>query len=111
GVLIQSSPNNVIGGTVAGAGNLISGNTTNGVTVVLATATGTLIQGNRIGTNAAGTAWIPNMVYGVYAFEGNNMVIGGAAPGAGNLIAGRTTAIQLETTGGHSIQGNLIGTN
>ena len=49
-----------IGGTAAGAGNLISGNTSDGVEI---SGTGTnlnLVQGNRIGTNAAGTLPLGN---------------------------------------------------
>ena len=49
-----TSPNNVIGGTEAGSLDLISGNST-GVSVSTAAATGNVIQGDYVGTNATGT--------------------------------------------------------
>jgi hypothetical protein len=52
-------------GTVANnviAGNVISGNGSFGIKLDGAGTTGTLIQGNKIGTNAAGTAGIPNTI-------------------------------------------------
>ena len=55
GVILQSSAgSNVIGGTAAGAGNVISGNGQRGV-FVQTSANGNSIQGNMIGLNAAGS--------------------------------------------------------
>ena len=51
GVYINASPGNTIGGTDAGAGNLISGNYGDGIFVFGATATNNLIQGNAIFEN------------------------------------------------------------
>ena len=64
-VYLTSNTNTVIGGTAAGAGNVISGNGGEGVRIQDAGTTGTLVQGNKIGTNAAGTAAIPNTNAGV----------------------------------------------
>ena len=46
-----------IGGTTAGAGNVISGNIQGGIIVA---ASANLIEGNKIGTNAAGSAALAN---------------------------------------------------
>src|SRR5207247_1138257 len=54
-----SSPNNLIGGTSPGQGNVVSGGVSNGIYVV---STGNVIEGNYIGTNAAGSAVIGNNV-------------------------------------------------
>src|SRR5205823_598483 len=58
------TPNNTIGGTTAADRNLISGSVGSGIDVRPRSATpvpsGTVIQGNFIGTNAAGTQALPN---------------------------------------------------
>jgi Ca2+-binding RTX toxin-like protein len=113
GVLIYSAPNNTVGGTAAGAGNVISGNNgaayteTAGVWISGPTATGNLIQGNRIGTNAAGTAALPN-VYGVCIRTPNNTV-GGLTAGAGNLISGNLNYGVPTNANNTAILGNIIG--
>src|SRR5262249_25232963 len=74
-----NSSNNTIGGTTPAARNVISGVATppassnNGITV---TADNNVIQGNLIGTNAAGNAAIGNNV-GIFIMSGNNNQIGG----------------------------------
>src|SRR5262249_61630372 len=52
GVLI-SAQNTLVGGTADGAGNLISGNRGDGVKLASTVGPGNVVQGNRIGTNAA----------------------------------------------------------
>jgi hypothetical protein len=101
---------NLIGGTEPGAGNLISGNGGGtGVTV----ETGATVQGNFIGTDVTGTHALGNRI-GV-AFEGSSLstsLLGGTAPGAGNLISGNSLYGILSSTSGRSvIQGNFIGTD
>lgn len=103
-----------IGGTTAGAGNLISGNV-NGISlwITATSAPGSVIQGNRIGTNAGGSAAIPNED-GVDVYLSNRsypLTIGGSAAGAGNLISGNTGAgIFLGGADYVAIYGNRIGT-
>lgn len=111
--------NNLVGGTTPGAGNVISGNRFDGILIGSFGTTNTTVQGNRIGTNANGTAAIPNDGDGIRIDLGRNNVIGGNAPGAGNLISGngrngsgtgRGDGIRI---GGsfNVIKGNLIGTD
>jgi CSLREA domain-containing protein len=107
------SPTSMIGGPAAGAGNTVSGNNYSGVLVYTPTATEVKVQGNRIGTNAAGTAAVPNGFYGVYVNSTDNL-IGGAAAGEGNLISGNTrggVALTERTAQRNVVQGNRIGTN
>ena len=94
GILFNGSSGNVVGGTASGAGNVISGNLNVGI--LANAASNNTIQGNRIGTNAAGTAAIPNGPGGIQLLGGsapsgaNGNTIGGPAVGAGNLISGNT---------------------
>ena len=114
GIGIESSQLDLIGGTGPGEGNVISGCRFSGI--VAGNSAMTVIEGNFIGTNATGTAALPNS-YGIYitpdAGPGGN-VIGGTDPGAGNLISGNTTAGISGTSSGVrnlTIQGNKIGTD
>ncbi len=97
----------LIGGTASGAGNLISGNTSAGI--YCGNQIGVTVQGNKIGTDVTGTAAIPNGI-GVDWLSGD--LIGGTAPGAGNLISGNIYGVNaVDYAGPSTIQGNLIGTD
>jgi hypothetical protein len=106
GVEIRT-PNAVIGGTVSGAGNVISGNAIVGVICGGANA---LVQGNDIGTDATGNNPIPN-VNGI-VLGANNVTIGGTSAAARNVISGNANGIVIgANTAAALIQGNYIGTN
>jgi hypothetical protein len=116
GVLILDAQNTV-GGTVSGAGNVISGNTGNAVEIdnALAVTSGTLVAGNLIGTNAAGTAALPNAGDGVAIQNGaSNNTIGGTTAAARNIIsgnAGNGAHLTGSGTTGNVVEGNYIGTD
>ena len=90
GIHIELGNNNVIGGSVTGAGNLISGNGTvesglgrgNGITVG---SSNNIIQGNLIGTDATGTGPLGNQIHGIAG--GRNTTVGGTGVGQANVIA------------------------
>jgi hypothetical protein len=113
GINIDNATGAIIGGAAANEGNLISGNTQSGV--ILANASSNpVIKGNKIGTNAAGTAAIPNGESGLNIFTNVlNVIIGGALAGEGNLISGNTLSGINITLGCTApvIKGNLIGVN
>src|SRR5262245_15107308 len=112
GIRIESGASgSVIGGTAAGAGNVISGNNAQGV--MINTANNTLIQGNIIGLNASGAGAIANSNGGVWVAIGTGNVVGGTTAGARNIISGNGIAgVSLTSpTGGAIVQGNYIGTN
>ncbi|MEZ6078127.1 MAG: hypothetical protein R3C56_21370 [Pirellulaceae bacterium] len=80
--------NNTIGGTVAGAGNVIGGSAYAGIEINGTGTTGNKIQGNFIGTNSTGTMNLANGGNGVLLIGGaSNNTIGGVTAGAGNTIA------------------------
>ncbi|AWM41150.1 FG-GAP repeat protein [Gemmata obscuriglobus] len=112
GVLINGAANNTVGGTVAGARNVISGNASHGVSIQSPGTTGNVVQGNFIGTNAAGTAAVGNASGVVVTFGPANNTIGGTTAGSGNVISGNTAlGVQLATVTGIVVAGNYIGTD
>ncbi len=112
GVAVGDSPNNIIGGTTASAGNLISGNNEEGVLLDGAASTGNQIQGNLIGTNAAGTTALANSFSGVLIrASANGNTVGGTVSSARNVISGNTGLGILIGTNNNTIQGNYVGTN
>ena len=100
-----------VGGSNAGEGNLISGNA-NGVKLEVG-ADLARVEGNKIGTNAGGTAAIPNTANGISVLS-NSVGIGFAnnAPSI-NIIGGNgSNGISISGTAtGVDIFNNYIGTN
>ena len=112
--IVVYAPDNTIGGTEEGAGNLISGNRFNGVNFYGENATGNSVEGNLIGTNAAGTSALGNGEQGVALVDAAGNTIGGTTSGAGNALSGNTIAgvfLLGEATENNVIQGNVIGTD
>ena len=110
GVQVTVAFNN-IGGPAPGAGNLISGNSGNGVTLWGAGDV-TLIQRNRIGLDAQGNP-APNGDHGVY-FEGTtrNTVAGNTiAFNGGNGVAIAQAFGDTLKGAGHTLSGNAIYAN
>ncbi len=117
-IAIDGSAGNTVGGTIVAARNVISGATDgNGVYIFSSGATGNVIVGNDIGTDASGTIALANQVGINLANTGGNNTIGGATSlagtVAGNLIYGSSFAginVYEETTA-DTIVGNAIVAN
>jgi hypothetical protein len=112
GILVGAS-DAVVGGTAPGSGNLISGNTSAGISLggevgprVTGYADRSLVQGNFIGTKADGVGPLGNGL-GVSIFLSSNCTIGGLDPGAGNVIAFDDIGVGVDETG-HRILSNSI---
>ena len=99
-----------IGGSAAGAGNVISGNT---VALQLSQSAGSVVHGNRIGTTADGTGPLGNGLGIQLLLGGNNNIVGGTAPGEANVIAFSAGAgFQAGDAGVNNvIRGNSIHSN
>jgi CSLREA domain-containing protein len=114
GVRIGNSSNALIGGTVVGARNVISGNDANGVFISgTSSATSNNVQGNFIGVDKNGTTGIGNTEAGVRVETPGNL-IGGTTTGARNVISGNgEEGVWLNGTGANDnrVQGNFIGTD
>jgi hypothetical protein len=109
--ILNTATGNTIGGAASSARNLISGNTTAGITLGNSGTANNVIQNNYIGTNAAGTAAVSNFVGISFNGAGANTI-------RGNVISGNTSSssfsagIQLEnTTNNILVVGNKIGTS
>ncbi len=115
--LLNGAHGNTIGGTAAGAGNVLSGNASSGLALRGAGTTGNQVLGNLIGTNASGAAALngaPSANGVVITGGAQSNTVGGFASGAGNVIAGNAVAGVLlsgTNTSGNQVLGNLIGTN
>ncbi|HMB90261.1 MAG TPA: right-handed parallel beta-helix repeat-containing protein [Rhodothermales bacterium] len=121
GIRMVMAPENTIGGTTTETRNLISGNAAHGILIrgeVMEAPFPNTILGNRIGTNADGTAALPNGGYGVAFDTTPTHFLGsgaGAAPpacaGGCNLISGNTLGGVGLLPGATAIHvtGNLIG--
>ena len=126
GVILEEASNNLIGGTEDGSGNVISGNGVAGI-LLRDGASGNAVAGNRIGTNAGGTSYLPNgqMGVGIYqqafelAVEGASLESTGNLVGAvlnadgtlhpaGNLIAGNNGPGVWLNSGGQTVEFNTI---
>ncbi len=104
-----SGGGHTIGSAAPGQGNVISGNTDFGL--VLSSANN-VVQGNRIGTNAAGTAALGNKG-GIKLLGATNNTIGGVSPSQANLISGNSMygIMVWDASEGARILGNLIGSD
>jgi titin len=107
GVFVNGSPGNQVGGSAPFSGNLISGNFGPGVHIFGTVAIDNALQGNKIGTNAAGNAPLSN---------GSGVFIDGAPANllGGNILSGNTSAgvmIQGTAASGNVLEGNVVGTD
>jgi hypothetical protein len=121
GILVNSSANNLIGGTTTAARNVIAGNRGVGIYIANPLSTGNQVEGNYIGTDAAGVHALPNgaatvSIGGIViagfgaggAIPNGKNSIGGTAAGAGNLIAFERYAVQVVGSAGNPILGNAM---
>jgi CSLREA domain-containing protein len=102
------SDGNIIGREEPEDRNIISGHST-GIYIHM-NADYNMIRNNYIGTNAEGTAAVPNSLQGIHVVSSHQNAIGDNEPGSGNLISGNGTGI-YSCSGMLFIRGNKIGTD
>jgi hypothetical protein len=112
GVAILGARELWVGGAAVGAGNVIAGNGGAGVRLDDG-AREVRLEGNRIGTDAAGARRVANGGPGIALADSRDCVIGGLVDGAGNLVSGNDGAGIDVTLGacGHSLVGNRVGSD
>jgi Astacin (Peptidase family M12A) len=113
GIILEfGSSGNLIGGTAAGAGNVISANGSYGIYIYFTGTTNNLIQGNIIGADVTGTNALGNGFANVVLLGGaTGNFIGGTGAGAGNIVAfagGPGVTVYDAGTTNNSIRGNSI---
>ncbi len=106
--VLSSSTGNTIGGTGAGAANIIGFNTSAGVSIGGTGATGDLVIGNLIGTDSAGDN-LHNSTGVSISSTGNT--IGGTSSGSANIIGFNTISGVAVSAADNVIAGNFIGTD
>lgn len=110
GVFVFGTSGNRIGGPTAAQRNVIAGANETGI--YLLNGSSNVIQGNYVGLGAHGTNDLGNRNNGITVFNSRDNVIGGPAPGEGNVISGNDgSGINLNNAGanGNVVQGNFIG--
>jgi hypothetical protein len=116
GVSVLDSPDNTIGGSASGAGNVISSNGQDGILVSSAGngpgSPGTVIQGNDIGVDSTGELDLGNNRNGIEIVYGTGTLIGGTSSGDRNIISGNQAGVYLQNTASDVlIEGNYVGTD
>ena len=105
-VRVSNSNNTLIGGPTSSPGTA-PGNVV--MSMFIGGGTQTLVQGNLVGTNAAGTADMNGKAFGVTIW--GDAIVGGSTPDKRNVISGFGEGISFANSGGGSVIGNYIGTD
>jgi hypothetical protein len=111
-VTIYNSYSNTVGQPLLGAGNLLSGNGDRGIWIAQG-ASANIIQGNFIGTDFTGTKALGNSDQGILIENRTctNNLIGGAVPGARNVVSANGGSGVTLQGDDNRVQGNCIGTD
>ena len=116
GIHLDPGTGSTVGGNSTGTGNLVSGNTIDGISLTQPDAANINVKANRIGTTADGASPLGNGRHGVYLAQGaHDTTIGGEFNAAEqNIIAfNGDAAIGLASTAGANnyIDPNIIHSN
>jgi hypothetical protein len=108
-VMKNGASENVIGGTIPSARNVLSGNGASNVTV--SSSNVNKIKGNYIGTDKSGTKSLGNGSHGVFVSDSSGTEIGGSSTGARNVVSGNSdSGVFISSGSGTKVLGNRIGT-
>ncbi|MFL6277241.1 MAG: C25 family cysteine peptidase [Blastocatellia bacterium] len=117
GVFVNGGPDNLtIGGSTATPGtppgNVISGNTGDGVELLGGASSGHLVRGNLIGLQAGGAAALGNGANGVLLNQTTSSIIGGSTSDLRNIIsANGANGVQLNEGQGGIFDNNTVASN
>lgn len=115
GIFIVSSNNTIIGSSNVADRNIFAGSFfyfNESSCIVMDNSPGTIIKGNYVGTNAAGTAILGNSLSGIACIISNDTIIGGSTATEKNVVSGHIIAgISIEASSNVQIIGNYVGTD
>jgi len=105
-LITGNSSGNKVGGTTAGARNIVSGNADDGIDIL-----GSLqnkVLGNRIGTTAGGAGALPNALDGVFVQGSSNLIGDGTVAGSNTIAFNKDDGLEVL---GSAASGNAISRN
>ncbi len=110
----QLATTNLIGGTLAGAGNVISGNGQGGILIEGTNAIGNIVQGNFLGTDSTGSAKLGNLGCGIEILGAKQSIVGADSSTvptdqhANRVAFNQTYGVKVsgDTASGNTIRGN-----
>ena len=110
GILVVDGAHAFIGGRVAAARNVVSGNRVAGVELRDTGFLGAVVEGNYVGTDVSGTRAVGNDVGVFVNGTSPGVLIGGAVVSARNVISGNRVGVAVEQrASGVRLHGNLVG--
>ncbi len=113
GIGLYDASGTIVGGLDTGARNVVSGNDSEGITVLnisLLAASNNQILGNYVGTDYTGTLAVLNNSTGIRIEPGTGTgnIVGGTTTGARNVVSGNG-GIGISAEGNTTVQGNYVG--
>jgi parallel beta-helix repeat protein len=111
GVLVNNATNTLVGGTTAGARNVISGNGMDGIAFSNDTVAGNAVQGNLIGTDITGLAPLGNGMHGVNIGTSSGLLVSNLVVVNNVISANQGNGIFVKNGSNNTIRSNDIGTD
>jgi hypothetical protein len=108
--MVNGSSGNTVGGTTAGARNVISGNDVDGVGI-FGDSRDNEVLGNRIGTAANGIAALGNSDAGVSIQGSDNQLGDGTAAGSNTVAFNGNDGVDITSGAGNAISRNSVFSN
>jgi CSLREA domain-containing protein len=109
GISIGDAIDNLIGGSVPGARNVVSGNSRG---IGIFGNGGNTVKGNYVGTDASGEARLDNIFEGITLEHSSQNVIGGSNAADRNVVSANQWGVWIRGfSNANVVAGNYIGTN
>jgi parallel beta-helix repeat protein len=112
GFYLLQSQSNLIGGTTAGAANVVSANLNDGIQFWGPGSCFNTVEGNFLGTTKTGSSGLGNTYSGLSLLSGaTSNTIGGTTAAARNILSGNSDGVYLSDATNNVVEGNYVGTD